>query len=80
MIVVVSVAASGWIVRIARWGGAAGETTEGRRDKSRRCAPSFGRVFSDTYGASARCAPDRRSLRICHFYKDFLSFERCAGP
>lgn len=33
MIVVVSVAASGWIVRIAGWGGVAGETTEGRQDK-----------------------------------------------
>lgn len=33
MIVVVSVAASGWIVRIAGWGGAWGDTTEGRQDK-----------------------------------------------
>lgn len=33
MIVVVSVAASGWIVGIAGWGGARGDTTEGRQDK-----------------------------------------------
>lgn len=80
MIVVVSVVAWGWIVGFAWWRGAAGDTTEGRRDKSRRCAPVFGRVFSGTYGAFARGAPDRRSLPICHFCKDFLSFARCAGP
>lgn len=80
MIVVVSVAASGWIVGIAEWEGASGDTTEGRRDKSRRCVPAFGRVFSGAYGAFARGTPDRRSLRIRHFCKDFLSFERCAGP
>lgn len=33
MIVVVSVAASGWMVGIAGWGGAWGDTTEGRQDK-----------------------------------------------
>lgn len=80
MIVVVSVAASGWIVGIAGWGGAAGDTTEGGRDKSRRCVPAFGRVFSGTYGAFARGAPDRRSLSICPFCKYFRGLARCAGP
>lgn len=80
MIVVVSVVGSGWIVGIAGLGGAAGDTTEGGRDKSRRCAPSFGRVFSGTYGAFARGAPDRRSLRNGYFSKDFTGFARCAGP
>lgn len=80
MIVVVSVVACGWIVGIAGWGEAAGDTTEGGRDKSRRCAPGFGRVFSGAYGAFARGAPDRRSLRICHFSKDFRGLARCAGP
>lgn len=80
MIVVVSVVASDWIVGIAGLGGAAGDTTEGGRDKSRRCVPSFGRVFSGTYGAFARGAPGRRSLRIRHFSKDFRELARCAGP
>lgn len=80
MMVVASVTASGRIVWVARWGGAAGDTTAGGRDKSRRCAPAFGRVFSGTYGAFARGAPDRRGLRICHFSKDFRELARCAGP
>lgn len=79
MIAVVSVSGSCWVVRIAWLMGAAGEATKGGRDKSGRCALSFGRVFSGTYGASARGAPDRRSLRFRDFRKDFLSFARCAG-
>lgn len=80
MIVVVSVSGSCWVVRIAGLMVAAGDTTEGRRDKSRRCAPVFGRVFSGTYGAFTRCAPDRRGLRICHFAKVFRAIARCAEP
>jgi hypothetical protein len=79
MMIVVSVAASVWIVALAGWRGVPGDTTEGRRDKSRRCAPWFGRVFSGAYRAIARGAPDRSSLRTCQFSKDLRGLARCVG-
>ncbi|MHC1547917.1 hypothetical protein [Phyllobacterium sp. K27] len=64
-----------------RWRRLAGRRAQIRgRDKSARCAAWCGRVFSGAYGASARGAPDRRSLRIRHFAKDFRAIARCAGP
>lgn len=52
----------------------------GGLDKSTRCAPLFGRVFSWAYDAFARGAPDRRSLRVRHYLNDFRGSARCAGP
>lgn len=73
-------ALSGSGVELASEAGRAGSTTERWRDKSRRCAAWCGRVFSEAYGALARGAPDRRSLRIRHFAKDYRAIARCAGP
>lgn len=68
------------IVAMAKSGGKARKATGLWRDKSGRGAAWCGRVFSGAYGASARGAPDRRSLRYRDFYKDFRVLARCGGP
>lgn len=60
--------------------GGAGTTTARWQDKGPRCAAFCGRGFSRGYGAFARGAPDRRSLRAPRFPNDFTGIARCAGP
>ncbi|MNL29955.1 hypothetical protein D3C87_1516660 [compost metagenome] len=79
MIVVVSVAALGWIVGIAVLGGEAGETTEGRQDKRPHIAAwtvgCFDWLFSGfPHIAGHKC--DVRTLNLSNIFNETCTSQR----
>jgi hypothetical protein len=71
MIVVVSVTAWGWIVGIAGWVGAAGETTEGRQDKRPHIAAWRVGCFDWPFSGFLHLAGHSRDVRSCNSSNDF---------